>query len=76
MDDDSNSNRSENEEDKMSDVNPDNTDLKFYFLENWNFSGFYKRLAQDMDKICANDRFFFGLCGVLVKLYKINNVLK
>ena len=29
-----------------------------------------------MDKICANNRSSFGMCATLVKLYKMNNVLK
>ena len=34
----------------MSDVTPDNADLKSYFLENWNFGDFQKSLVKDMDK--------------------------
>ena len=59
-DDDSNSNRSENEEDDTSDVTQDNADLKSYFLEICNFVDLHKRLSQDMDKICANDRLFWN----------------
>ena len=73
----SNSSESEKEEDAISDVTPDNTDLKSYFLENWDLSDFEKRLVHDMaDKVCTNDRSFFGMCEAIVKLFKQNNVLR
>ena len=77
--DDHDSNSSENleEEDAISDVTPDNTDLKSYFLENWNVNDFQKRLVHDMaDKVCTNDRTFFGMCEAIMKLFKHNNLLR
>lgn len=80
LDDNSNTDCSEsNEEDAMSDITPNSTDLKLYFLENYDMPNKEKRLVNDMDRICtnqSNDRSFLGMCEALVKLHKMNNVLK
>ena len=38
---------------------------------------FQKRLVHDMaNKVCTNDRYFFGMCEAIMKLFKQNNLLR